>query len=86
MKNEIRYVELMIALAEDKTLHNVLPACQEKHLLGLEIAENNAELLALRSRKDALSGKSTERATEVGFRKPGRSIGARQRFTDHPIR
>ena len=64
MKHEIRYVELMIALAEDKTLYNVLPACQEKHLLGLEIVENNAELLALRPRKDALHRKSAETVAE----------------------
>jgi hypothetical protein len=57
VKNEIRYVEVIIALAEDKTLYNVLLACQEKQLLGVEIVEYNAELLDLRSRKDALSGK-----------------------------
>jgi hypothetical protein len=57
VKNEIRYVEVAIALAEDKTLHSVLPACQGKQLLGVEIVEYNAELFDLRSRKDALSGK-----------------------------
>jgi hypothetical protein len=51
VKNEIRCVELMIAPAQDRTLYNVLSACQEKHLLGLEIVENDTELLDLRSRK-----------------------------------
>ena len=64
MKNEIRYVEVMLALAEDRTLYNVLPACQERRLLGLEILEYNTELLDLRSRKDGLRSTSAETTVE----------------------
>jgi hypothetical protein len=64
VKNEIRYVEVMIALAEDTTLYNVLPACQEKHLLGVEIVEYNTELLDFRSRRGALRRESAETLIE----------------------
>ncbi len=64
VKNETRYVELMIALEEDRTLCNVPPGCQERQLLGLEIVEYNGELLDICSRKDALRGKSTETSIE----------------------
>ena len=64
MKNEIRYIEVMIALAEDRTLYNVLPACREKQLLGVEIVEYNTELLDLRSRKHVLGRKSAETSIE----------------------
>jgi hypothetical protein len=64
VRNEVRYIEVMISLAEDKTLYNVLPACQEKHLLGLEIVEYNTELLDLRSRKGAPRRESPETLIE----------------------
>jgi hypothetical protein len=64
VKNEIRYVEVMIGLAEDKTLYCVLAACQEKHLLGQEIVEYKTELLGLRTRKDALREKWAETSIE----------------------
>lgn len=64
MRNEVRYIEVMIALAEDKTLYNVLPACQEKRLLGLEIVGYNTELLDLRSRKGAPRRESAETLIE----------------------
>ena len=65
MKNEIRRVELMITLAEDRTLYNALPVCQEKHLLGLDIVECNAELLDLGARKGELRSKSAETAAKA---------------------
>jgi hypothetical protein len=64
VKDEIRYVEVMIALAEDRTLYNVLPASQEKHLLGVEIVEYDTELLDFRSRKGALRRESAETLIE----------------------
>jgi hypothetical protein len=64
VKNEVRYIEVMIALAEDKTLYSVLPACQEKHLLGVEIVKYNTELLDLRPRKGALRRESAETLIE----------------------
>ena len=64
VKNEIRYIEVMIALAEDKTLYSVLPACQEKHLLGQEMVEYKAELLGLCSRKDSFRKQWAETSIE----------------------
>ena len=65
MKNEIRYIEVMIALSEDGTLYKVLPARQEKQLLGAQIVEYGTELLNLRPRRDARRRKPAEEESET---------------------
>jgi hypothetical protein len=55
----------MIALAEDRTLYRVLPACQEKRSLGVQIVEYSTELRNLRPVRDARREKSTEKEPEI---------------------